>query len=188
MTSKEISTRQMIIDTARKEFMTDGYKATSTRHIAKEVGITQPNLYHHFRNKETLYISVLEQLGDEVNIQLNYIAHNSHLSLQERLNRMTRYLQDNDPVDIYTMMKDMESDLSDESKTKLYTIFLNGYKQPFVDLFKENLTKLRPDHTAEEIASHYFIVIAPYISPDMQRYQFVSIESIVDLFLHGIKI
>ena len=78
---------------------------------------------------------------------------------------MTRYLQDNDPVDIYTMMKDMESDLSDESKTKLYTIFLKGYKQPFVDLFKENLTKLRPDHTAEEIAFALFYSDCPLHQP-----------------------
>ncbi|MBZ6527521.1 TetR/AcrR family transcriptional regulator [Aerococcaceae bacterium DSM 111021] len=188
MTSKEISTRQMIIDTARKKFMTDGYKATSTRHIAKEVGITQPNLYYHFQNKETLYISVLEQVGNEVNNQLSYIAHNSDLSLQESLNLMTNYLQNNDPIDIYTMMKDMDSDLSAESKSKLYTIFLKGYQQPFIDLFEENITKLRSDLVAEQIASHYFLVIAPYISPDMQTHKFVSTENIIDLFLNGIKI
>ena len=186
MTSKDNSTRQFIIDVARKKFMAEGYKATSTRHIAKEVGITQPNLYHHFKNKEALYISVLEQVGNEVNVQLNTIAHNSHLSTYERLSQMTRYLQENDPVDIYSMMKDMNSELSEESKYKLYQIFLKGYKQPFIVLFESSLDRLRSGYTAESIASHYFIIIAPYISPDMLKHQVLPIENIIDVFLHGI--
>lgn len=185
--SKDFSTRQKIIDTARTKFMTLGYKATSTRHIAKEVGITQPNLYHHFQNKESLYIAVLEEVGNEVNHQLSAIAHISNLSLQERLNRMTHYLQNTEPVDIYTMLKDMHSDLSEESKHTLYTIFSKGYKQPFMDLFEENMSVIRSDFTTEQIVSHYFLIIAPYINPDMNPHALLSAEQVIDLFLNGIR-
>ena len=41
-----VTTRQLILQTAEVHFMRDGYKGTSTRQIAKEIGITQPNLYH----------------------------------------------------------------------------------------------------------------------------------------------
>ncbi|XJS11024.1 TetR/AcrR family transcriptional regulator [Aerococcaceae bacterium WGS1372] len=187
MTSKAFSTRHKIIDSARTKFMTLGYKATSTRHIAKEVGITQPNLYHHFRNKESLYIAVLEEVGNEVNHQLSAIAHNRDLSLQERLNRMTHYLQNTEPIDIYTMLKDMHSDFSEESKHTLYTIFSKGYKQPFMDLFEENMSVVRSDFTSEQIVSHYFLNIAPYISPDMNPHALLSAEQVIDLFLNGIS-
>lgn len=48
-----------IIAYATELFMTQGYLATSTRQIAKGLHITQPAIYHHFKNKEEIYVEVL---------------------------------------------------------------------------------------------------------------------------------
>ena len=44
-----------ILDVAEQLFMQQGYKGTSTRQIAELLGITQPNLYYHFKRKEDIY-------------------------------------------------------------------------------------------------------------------------------------
>ncbi|MGW4650237.1 TetR/AcrR family transcriptional regulator [Kitasatospora sp. NPDC004289] len=52
--------RTRILDTAVEHFAQWGFHATSLTRIAKEVGITQGGLLHHFRTKEALLVSVLE--------------------------------------------------------------------------------------------------------------------------------
>lgn len=181
------SSRQRILDVARKRIMTDGYRATSTRKIAEEVGITQPNLYYHFKNKEELFVAVLDQVGEGVNEDLNKIVHSNTLNLQEKLTKMSIYLQNSDSIDIYTMMKDMQSDLSEESRQTLYQIFTTSYKQPFIDLFTEHQNEFRVDLTPQKMASYYYLTIAPYVSSNDMIRKLIDTDKLIDLFLNGIK-
>jgi AcrR family transcriptional regulator len=56
--------RTRILDTAVEHFAQWGFHATSLARIAKDVGITQGGLLHHFRTKEALLVSVLEASDD----------------------------------------------------------------------------------------------------------------------------
>ena len=47
-------TQEKILKEANRLFMSKGYLGTSTREIAQRAGITQPNLYHYFSDKEKL--------------------------------------------------------------------------------------------------------------------------------------
>ena len=55
-------TSEQILDAAETLFAEKGYNTTSLGEIAQEVGIRAPSLYNHFRNKEALYVAVLERL------------------------------------------------------------------------------------------------------------------------------
>jgi TetR/AcrR family transcriptional repressor of nem operon len=52
-------TKQYIAKTALRLFLQNGYDKTSMNHIAREVGITKPAIYHHFKNKDQLFHEVL---------------------------------------------------------------------------------------------------------------------------------
>lgn len=54
-------------------------------------------------------------------------------------------------------------------------------------LFEEHMSVVRSDFTSEQIVSHYFLNIAPYISPDMNPHALLSAEQVIDLFLNGIR-
>ncbi|MEU1284224.1 TetR/AcrR family transcriptional regulator [Kitasatospora sp. NPDC005856] len=56
--------RARILDAAVEHFAQWGFHATSLARIAKDVGITQGGLLHHFRTKEALLVSVLEASDD----------------------------------------------------------------------------------------------------------------------------
>ena len=47
-------TRTEIINTATELFCTQGYQKTSLRQIAKEVGIKEPSIFSHFKNKNVI--------------------------------------------------------------------------------------------------------------------------------------
>ncbi len=59
------TTAERILDAAEDLFAEKGYSATSLGDVADRVGIRSPSLYNHFRNKEALYLAVMERLLDD---------------------------------------------------------------------------------------------------------------------------
>lgn len=55
------NTREFIIDEAFKLFLNRSYEAVSISDISKAIGFTKGALYHHFKNKEELFKSVVDR-------------------------------------------------------------------------------------------------------------------------------
>ncbi|MBF0224149.1 MAG: TetR/AcrR family transcriptional regulator [Desulfobacterales bacterium] len=62
-----------ILSAARKLFSEYGYDSTTTRMIAKEVGIDISTLYYHWGEKRDLYEAVLIDIDDEIRAKLKEI-------------------------------------------------------------------------------------------------------------------
>lgn len=54
------STRTRIQNEAARLFVASGYHGVSMREVAEAVGVTKPALYHHFADKEALFLALLE--------------------------------------------------------------------------------------------------------------------------------
>jgi len=63
--SKEI-TKKTILDTALRMFLLHGYDKTSMNDIVRESGITKGGIYHHFRNKDELFLAVIKEISNFV--------------------------------------------------------------------------------------------------------------------------
>ena len=53
--------RQAILDAARDCFFTDGFEATTISQIADKVELSTGTLYLYYKNKEEIYVSILEE-------------------------------------------------------------------------------------------------------------------------------
>jgi AcrR family transcriptional regulator len=62
MTQEERSerSRTAILDAALEMFSHQGYRATSIRDIAGKAGVSTGSVYHHFRDKEALFSTLLQ--------------------------------------------------------------------------------------------------------------------------------
>ncbi len=60
------STRRELVNCARTLFTEVGYAAARTEEIVASAGLTRGALYHHFKNKEALFLAVLEQIHAEL--------------------------------------------------------------------------------------------------------------------------
>ncbi len=60
--NKRTGTKQKILKIATALFSKYGYKGTSVRKIASEVGIKQSALYNHFENKECIFLEVSKDI------------------------------------------------------------------------------------------------------------------------------
>ena len=56
---KEPQKRERLIGIARQVFAESGYAGTSLTRIALAAGLSKPALFHHFKNKDSLYEAVL---------------------------------------------------------------------------------------------------------------------------------
>lgn len=180
------TTKDIIIEAAGQLFMDKGFKATSTREIAEQAGITQPNLYHHFKTKEDIYIAVLEDLSLEVREDLKKIVQETDKELVEKLVEILEYLQKKHPVNFFIMSHDMTHEISSENNQHLYKIWQDSYLGPIIYLFEQYLDEGDTPIPARDLARHYFATIAPLIQKDRGFYKELSSEQIIDLFVYGI--
>lgn len=60
--TRELSTKDKIIKAATELFSQNGYKASSVRAIASNVGIRESALYNHFANKEAIFLECTREI------------------------------------------------------------------------------------------------------------------------------
>lgn len=65
MLAPAVSTRERILSEAANLFARRGYHGTSTREIARAVGVRQPSLFHHFPTKVAILQALLSSDLDE---------------------------------------------------------------------------------------------------------------------------
>lgn len=54
------TTRERIQTEAARLFVASGYHGVSMREVAEAVGVTKPALYHHYADKEALFLAMLD--------------------------------------------------------------------------------------------------------------------------------
>jgi TetR/AcrR family transcriptional regulator len=54
--------KTLILDAAKKEFVTYGFKGASIKRIAERAGLPRANIHYYFANKEDLYQQLLNQI------------------------------------------------------------------------------------------------------------------------------
>ncbi|MET9535593.1 MULTISPECIES: TetR/AcrR family transcriptional regulator [unclassified Streptomyces] len=59
-------TRQRIKDVALRLFVELGYEKASLRGIAEQLDVTKPALYHHFKTKEDILVSLFQDVDTEI--------------------------------------------------------------------------------------------------------------------------
>lgn len=183
-------TRQNILKEAADLFMERGYKNTSTREIAEHCNITQPNLYHHFKNKKELYIAVIKQLTDNVQKDLTVIIESSAPS-KEKLQKLIFILLDKHPTNLFLMLHDMFIEMEVEYRSTLYTIFKKTYINNIAALFENENSDfhLREGVNVEDATRFVLYIISSILSIEstyQRKTKEEDIEIFIDLMLNGL--
>ena len=70
MEEKAVTTKQKILEASLALFSEKGYKATTVRDIAGKVGIRQGAIYNHFKNKEEILETLVNNLTESALVHL----------------------------------------------------------------------------------------------------------------------
>ncbi len=69
--------RAAILEAAKLLFMQEGFRGISMRQIAEAVGVTKAALYYHFKDKEELFVAIVEQYLVAMSILIDEVTDSS---------------------------------------------------------------------------------------------------------------
>jgi hypothetical protein len=129
--------REQIKGTALKLFIDNGYSKTTMDEIVQAVGISKGGMYHHFSNKEEIFLELLKD-GNEYrkNLVVEYMRENSQ-SRNEKIVEMLldKILDKNQYKDLYTVFL-MEIQSNEKFKRLFKKIYDEGIED-FIEFCKK---------------------------------------------------
>lgn len=191
-------TYQTIVKTAQQLFMELGYRAVSTRQIAEKCSITQPALYHYFKNKQALYVAVNQYTLLQTGNALNQIL-SVNQSFKDRLQQIAIYMMDHFDVDLSQMFHDIFHELEDHHQQEIQKGWVKGFLMPIVRMIDEGVEKREVRDPAElgtnstELAFMILNVIKSSLEqpkkanePKQAADSLKKAKLVIEIFLNGI--
>jgi len=148
--SKAVSdTAHIILEKATPLFAKAGYAGVSVRDIARAVGITQAALYHHYPDKQSLYLAAMSHAFSDkaVGITDALRSEGSPTESLERFIKSFTKLMGNDP-DFRALL---QRELLDGDENRLKLLAEQAFLEPFQAMM-ELARDLAPDCDAHLVA------------------------------------
>jgi AcrR family transcriptional regulator len=184
--------RDAILDTSAKLFSQHGYKEVSIRDIAQACGMTNAALYYHFKNKEDLFLAMLQRDHEQTLAALRAAA-SSPGDLREDLKRLvTQYaaITCQRRQSFQTLRRDL-SHIADARGHKLFAEMRASFMRPL----EERLERAQADGELRSGEARFYarllhgLIIALTFEgkPDKsRRVPAQEVDAAVDVFLKGV--
>ena len=112
-----MATKEEILLSALKHFAKKGYEAASLEEIAKEVGITKPAIYYHFKNKKTLYNEIIKHFFSNIEFKKQTTLEKNIIHYIDTLSNL--FLQNPDFAKLFSKVLSCEGEHLEEETLKI---------------------------------------------------------------------
>jgi AcrR family transcriptional regulator len=184
--------RDAILDTSAKLFGQHGYKEVSIRDIAQACGMTNAALYYHFKNKEDLFLAMLQR-DHEQTLDALRAAANGPGDLREDLRQLVaQYAAIT--CERRQSFQTLRRDLSSVENVRGYKLFAEMHSS-FMRPLEERLTQAQADGELQPGDARFYarllhgMIIALTFEgkPGKQRkVPAQEVEAAVNVFLSGV--
>lgn len=187
------SGRDVILDASAKLFSQQGYLGVSIRDIAQACGMTNAALYYYFRNKEDLFLAMLQRDHEKAMASL-HAAANRPGDLREDLRHLvTRYAEITCQrrQSFQTLWRDLRN-VEDIRGHKM----LGEMRAKFLAPLEERITQAQADGEIKAGEArlyarllHGLIIAVTNDGPPGKQHKMTAhdVEVVVDVFLNGTK-
>jgi TetR/AcrR family transcriptional repressor of mexJK operon len=186
------TSRQRIVDIARRLFIDEGYLGVSMQQIADIAGLRKASLYHHFRSKESLFADVMAELMDRILRDFAAVdLDDAPLEEQLRQIALINYRQFDQP-EIHRLAMDFFKHVPESEHTEVHDR-LRSMQAVFSDIFERAIERgeMRPinPHYAATMFFHMMMALAH------QEPEFAAVPPppadeaaalVIDVLLHGL--
>jgi AcrR family transcriptional regulator len=179
-------TKSRILSVAQQLFMEKGYRAVTTREIAAQCEITQPALYYHYSDKQSLYIAMLERFVSHIQKRLRVVGEGT---IAERLEGMLEVLSAEHPTSMMMMVHDILVEFKEENRKRIFSLWKETYLDPFIKIFEEMQEEgmLRESIQPEDAARFCLLTLGQTMSQWKEKPKTLAgqYSLLVDLILNG---
>ena len=184
--------RDAILDTSATLFSEHGYKAVSIRDIAQACGMTNAALYYHFKNKEDLFLAMLQR-DHEQTLEALRAAANGPGDLRADLKRLVAQyaaITCQRRQSFQTLRRDL-SNVEDVRGHKLFADMHASFMRPLED----RLAQAQADGEIQSGDARFYarllhgMIIALTFDGKPGKLRKVpaqDVETAVDVFLNGV--
>ena len=185
--------RDAILDTSAKLFSQHGYKEVSIRDIAQACGMTNAALYYHFKNKEDLFLAMLQRDHEQTLVALRAAA-NGPGDLREDLKQLVTCYAEvtcQRRQSFQTLWRDLRN-VEDVRGHKLFGEMRSSFLRPL----EERLAQAQADGEIQSGDARFYarllhgmiIALTHEGKPDKPRKASAQeVAAAVDVFLTGVK-
>jgi len=159
------NTKEFIIDEAFNLFINRSYEAVSINDISKAIGLTKGALYHHFKNKEELFKSVVDKylfipdvIADFDNVSLSDYVQLCTAEAEKIIKRLFGFTLVYTPINYMSMFADAFRHYPGyiESKGDFISNEIEKTKKVLENAIKSG--EIRADINTSLIATNFFSI------------------------------
>lgn len=117
----QLYNKEQILDACLVVFAQHGYEKTSTGMLAEAAGISRSLIFHHFKSKKELYLSLLDQCFEKAKGIIDVDALLENLDFFEAREKVSliKFEFNKKNSDIYKVLKEASSTTPDELKAEI---------------------------------------------------------------------
>lgn len=192
MTTSETSLREKILLTAKSLFIQQGYHGLAMRQISEAVGVSKAALYYHFKDKEELFLAILDIYLNEIESAIDDIQ-SKRPSSSEQLRMFVEYIL-SQPAEQRAVMRlgsQEMAQLSASSRKSFGKVYREKFIGKLIAIFQAGIKSGELKSLNAEVATWALLgIMYPYFYPAHTGDKPVPanvIEEIVTIFLMGIE-
>lgn len=183
--------RAAILEAAKLLFMQEGFRGISMRQIAEAVGVTKAALYYHFKDKEELFVAIVEEYLEAMSTMIDEVA-SSGADTRTQIAELVRRILSQPPEQrsIIRLASQELSNVSPENRTRFLEMYHSQFIGRITALLAAGMARgdLRPMNA--NIATWTLLgMMYPYFHPAPPS-QALPTETVVDelltIYLDGI--
>lgn len=175
-----MTTKEKILDTARRLFNEQGIRRITTRHIAASMGISPGNLHYHFKHTEDVVTALFEQLKKKYDKIIEEVQDLPLKCLDDLVPVFnTLYDQINDYSFLFLHFVEISiwiPEIKDD-----YRQLLSKREEQFKDwlgtLEKESVLMIISDQTKKDLVKKLFIIADFWLSHNVLYNQYTRGEA-----------
>ena len=192
MTTSETSLREKILLTAKSLFIQQGYHGLAMRQISEAVGVSKAALYYHFKDKEELFLAILDIYLNEIESAIDDIQ-SKRLSSSEQLRMFVEYIL-SQPAEQRAVMRlgsQEMAQLSASSRKSFGKVYREKFIGKLIAIFQAGIESGELKSLNAEVATWALLgIMYPYFYPAHTGDKPVAanvFDDIVTIFLMGIE-
>lgn len=186
------SLREQILDQASHFFIRYGYHGLSMRRIAESVGVSKAALYYHFKDKEELFLAILERNLESIEVLIDSVERRTE-DPQERIGMLVTDIleQPDDRRAVIRLASQEVSQLTPDAQARITEAYNRKFIRRIQAIFDRGIKTGGLRAVNSEIATWALLgMMYPYFYPAQSRRMpepEIVVEQLVSIFLEGVK-
>ncbi len=191
--SPPLSSRERIVEIARRLFIEEGYLGVSMQQIADIAGLRKASLYHHFRSKDSLFADVMAEMMDRILLEFAEVDLDDG-PIEEQLRQIALInFRRFDQPEIHRLAMDFFKHVPESEHTEVHER-LRGMQRVFTEIFERaiergELRAVEP-HYAATLFFHMMMALA-HQDPEFETVAPPPADEaaalVIDVLMHGLS-